>query len=65
MLFFLVPHCDDQNEDWSNATFEDAEEGAADCKTGETGASCMAAEDKTPEHDVDAEIQSESGDVLR
>jgi hypothetical protein len=64
LLFFLIPHCDDQYEDWSNATFEDTQESVTDCKTGIARACCMATKDEAPKHDVDTEIQSESRDML-
>lgn len=65
LLLFLIPHGDDQDEDGRDAAFEDAEESAADCETGERRARRMTAENQTPEHDVHAEVQTEAGDVLR
>ena len=65
LFFFLIPHGNDQNEDWCDATFEDAKEGST---YGEARKGCtcgMTAEDEAPEHDVDAEIHTKSRDVLR
>lgn len=48
LLFFLVPHGDDQDEDWRYTAFEDAEESTADGKASEGCTCCVAAEDEAP-----------------